>query len=571
MLERLLVESNYPRMKTQFLVEGFTNGFDIGYRGPTNRRDTSRNLPFQEGVGNKTELYKKIMKEVKLGRYAGPFQQIPFRNYIQSPVGLVPKAGNQTRLIFHLSHNFKETCGPSVNACTPREWCKVHYKDIDYAVETSYIWRNLNAINCEGNQVLIYYSKTDLKSAFRILPLMPSCICWLVIKAINPATNQLEYFADKNLPFGSSISCCLFQKFSDALRHIVEFQSGRQQAVTNYLDDFLFVAPTTASCNGLVRQFLNICDDIGVPVATEKTEEATEIITFLGLLLNGRKFLITVPEAKRLKAFNWLQKIKCSKKATIHELEKLTGLLNFLSKAIVPGRTFTRRMYAKYANSDNRDHKLRKFHHVSLDKEFKEDCEIWNKFLTMNDATSISRPFADIMDFDDSTLQIQFHSDATANGKLGFGIIFDQAWTYQNWEKNFVQEYKPNIEFLELYALTMGVFIWSEKLTNRRVILFCDNKGVVGMMNSTVSKCKYCMVLIRMVILRNLNYNFRIFAEHIKGDDNYLSDRLSRMQIEEFKRLAKKDGRIIDDEPTPLNNEIWPLSVLWEEKCLPLK
>ena len=31
------------------------------------------------------------MKEVKEGRYAGPFKDNPYKYYIQSPIGLVPK------------------------------------------------------------------------------------------------------------------------------------------------------------------------------------------------------------------------------------------------------------------------------------------------------------------------------------------------------------------------------------------------------------------------------------------------------------------------------------------------
>ena len=75
------------------------------------------------------------MKEVHLKRVAGPFKEIPFTNFIQSPIGLVPKAGSdQTRLIFHLSYEFKldGEASKSVNACTPRELCSVTYKDIDH-------------------------------------------------------------------------------------------------------------------------------------------------------------------------------------------------------------------------------------------------------------------------------------------------------------------------------------------------------------------------------------------------------------------------------------------------------
>ena len=114
----MLIRSNYDGAETQFLIEGFSRGFDIGYQGPVLRQDVSRNLPFT--VGNKFVLWEKIMKEVQLKRYAGPYDKVPFQNYIQSPIGLVPKAGNKTRLIFHLSYRFPNG-NESVNYWTPHE------------------------------------------------------------------------------------------------------------------------------------------------------------------------------------------------------------------------------------------------------------------------------------------------------------------------------------------------------------------------------------------------------------------------------------------------------------------
>ena len=103
----LLRESGYPDDEVFFLEDGLTNGFDIGYEGPQERCSTADNIPFT--VGNEVELWNKLMKEVKLGRVAGPFEKVPFENYIQSPIGLVPKAGSdQTRLIFHMSYDFKK-------------------------------------------------------------------------------------------------------------------------------------------------------------------------------------------------------------------------------------------------------------------------------------------------------------------------------------------------------------------------------------------------------------------------------------------------------------------------------
>ena len=166
-LEKLLRETNYDEEKTDYLVNGFKNGFDIGYRGPTDRQDTSDNIPLR--VGTKVDFWNKIMKEVRLLRYAGPFEVIPYENYMQSPVGLVPKdQGRQTRLIFHLSYNFKSG-GMSLNHHTPKEWCRVSYNDIDHAMHNCI--ELLKSVNSKVK--IIYFAKTDARSAFRLVPLLP--------------------------------------------------------------------------------------------------------------------------------------------------------------------------------------------------------------------------------------------------------------------------------------------------------------------------------------------------------------------------------------------------------------
>ena len=136
-LEELLTLSNYPDEKKKYLVNGFRHGFDIGYRGPRQRCSVSDNIPIR--IGLKLDMWNKIMKEVKLGRYAGPFDKIPYKYYIQSPIGLVPKdGGKKTHLIFHLSYNFGDAEEDrSLNYHMPDELCSVHYRDLDHAVMTS--------------------------------------------------------------------------------------------------------------------------------------------------------------------------------------------------------------------------------------------------------------------------------------------------------------------------------------------------------------------------------------------------------------------------------------------------
>ena len=82
-------QAGYDQEKINYLYQGFMNRFDIKYAGPQVRRSFSNNIPLK--IGSKTQLWNKLMKEVKLKRVAGPYDDVPFDNFIQSPIGLVPK------------------------------------------------------------------------------------------------------------------------------------------------------------------------------------------------------------------------------------------------------------------------------------------------------------------------------------------------------------------------------------------------------------------------------------------------------------------------------------------------
>ena len=310
------------KQRHNICMKGFSEGFDFGYRGPTNRRNSSENIPLK--LGTKTDLWNKIMKEVEQNRYAGPFSQSPYENYMQSPIGLVPKGSDQTRLIFHLSYDFgKEEAQKSFNYWTDPDLCTVQYKDLEYAVQAC-----LRVLQQYGESQTLFYCKTDLKSAFRLVPGKPRNFRWLLMKAEDPVTGIIMIFIDKNMPFGASASCKIFQDFSDSLTFIIEARTLRTRTVTNYLDDFLFIAITIAAANHLLQRFLDLCDEIGCPYCLEKTEWATVRIIFLGIMLDGYYHILVVPEEKRRKALNILKWVMDRRSITVKTVQKLTGTLS---------------------------------------------------------------------------------------------------------------------------------------------------------------------------------------------------------------------------------------------------
>ena len=250
----------------------------------------------------------------------------------------------------------------------------------------------MNLFLCEDEQgnKYIFLGKSDIKSAFCLLSLDKHSWPWVIMKARNPVTGEWQYFVDKCLPFGASISCSHFQRFSNALKHLLQFRTAMDM-INNYLDDFLFVATTLLLCNYLIQQFLDLCEELRVPVALNKTEWATIGIIFLGLLLDGKSMKLIVPEENRLRAVNMIQLLldRKNSKAMVQELQMLCGYLNFLNKAITPGCAFTQRMYAKYSKTIDFSASglyrqkekvvkvLKPHHHIRLDSEFKMDCEIW--------------------------------------------------------------------------------------------------------------------------------------------------------------------------------------------------
>ena len=379
----------------------------------------------------------------------------------------------------------------------------------------------------------LYHRKSDFSSAFRQLGVLRKHWRYLIMKACHPVTGELFYFMDKCLTFGAAISCALFQRVSNAIAHLVRWRLRQQNQIdkplVSYLDDFLFIHLLKLLCNAQMEVFMQICAEINFLVSLEKIVWGTTRLVFLGLLIDTVHQLVLLPKEKIAHGQQILNDMlnRKSKKTTVHELQKLVGFLNFLGRAIVPGRVFTRRMYS-YTSSPS----LKPHHHIKINNELRGDLLMWQSFL--HHPSVFARPF---LDFDSELTAdvLSMYSDLSKNPRLGFGAICQNSWMYSQWEDiDFMIREDPSIEYLELWAVLAGVITWIHRFQNKRVVLFCDNISVVQMINNTTSSCKNCMVLLRMLVLQGLKTSVRIFARHVTSRDNFYSDALSRLKIKKF-------------------------------------
>ena len=374
-----------------------------------------------------------------------------------------------------------------------------------------------------------------MRSAFRNLGMRKDQFFLLVMKARSPFDRQMYYFVDKRLPFGASISCAHFQNFSDAIAHIMKVRTRRN--LVNYLDNFLFAAFLKAMCDKQIRQFLDLCAEINFPVSLEKTHWGGPVMVFLGLLIDAVRRVVCVPPEKIEKALESIQFMMNSRnyKVTFKQVQQLCGLLNFIGRAIVPGRTFTRRLYI-ITGSRHGAKKLLPHHHIRLTKENRLDLELWMHFL--RHPSAYCRPFMDFLK-EWSADEISFYTHSSRNKLLGCGGICGSNWFYTQWDKQFIEQAEPSIAYLELYALTAGFLLYGHQFANQRIKVHCDNQSVVDMVNISSSSCKNCMVLIRIIVLHSMINNVRIKAVYVRSKQNGIADALSRLQMTSFRELTK--------------------------------
>ena len=237
--------------------------------------------------------------------------------------------------------------------------------------------------------------------------------------------------------------------------------------------------------------FLEVCRIINFPVNLEKTFLPATCMTFLGFLIDTIRQIMCIPMEKIAKGKNMISYVLNHKKITVLELQQLCGFLNFLSRCILPGRAFSKRLYAHQKPG------MKQHHHLRVTPEMRMDLNIWDKFLKHQ--SIYCRPF---MDYTLVKAQdIDFYTDASKNPFLGFCGRFGEQFMMQQWNTDFIIKYDPSITYLELYTVTAAVLAWGDRLANRRVSIFCDNTNSCGMINFMTANCRNCMVLVRILVL----------------------------------------------------------------------
>ena len=469
----------YLQEKIDFLISGYQEGFKLGSEG-THCQQTSPNL--KSAFDHADFVTNKISEELTKGRIGGPFETMPFSCFKLSPLGVVPKKNpGEFRMIHHLS--YPRNSGQSVNENIAEEFISVSYAGIQDAIS------QIKALgkNC-------FMAKTDVRSAFRIMPIHPNDYHLLGFSW------KGFYYYDKCVPFGASSSCRLFEATSTALEWIAIHKLGCA-AVVHILDDFLLINSTEEDCTRDLNAFLFMCSDIGIPMALDKTFPASTSMTFVGISLCTIRLEASLPLDKLNKCKQLLHSFATRHSCTLRELQSLIGYLNFCCSIITCGKAFLRRLINLTIGIQKH------FHHIRLNSEAKADIALWISFLDRYNGKSmfLSERFL-------SSNTLSLYTDSAQS--LGYGGIYGSRWFYGMFPTPW-QSF--NITLLDLYPIVLAVNIWGPLWKNHCILFFTDNEALTAIINKQSSTDNNIMKLLRCLVLACLQYKVLFQAKHIQG------------------------------------------------------
>ena len=223
-------------------------------------------------------------------------------------------------------------------------------------------------------------AKTDIKAAYRLVPVAPQDRIFLSMKF-----NELVY-VDGALPFGLRSAPKLFNGLADALEWCIHKQGV--DFIHHYLNDFVVAGPPDSEiCLKHLHMLERECRIFGVPLAPEKREGPSSTITFLGITINTYKSELRLPANKLERLLQmtseWLTSCSCTRR----ELELLIGVLQHACKVIRPGWTFLRLAIALLCVAKQPRH------HIRINKEFCSDLMWWSVFgFHWNGAALLTKP-----------------------------------------------------------------------------------------------------------------------------------------------------------------------------------
>ena len=485
--ERALQAHPSPQF-VQHILTGIREGFRIGLDNPPPCASSARNAPSAKENSAVIDAY--LSEQIAKGYIAGPFSPGACSAVVTSSMAVIPKkTPGKWRVIVDLSRPE----GRSVNDHLRRESTHIAYSSVDDAAHLMHFL---------GRGALM--AKLDIREAYRIVPIHPCDRRFLGV------TWRDNVYVDCQLPFGLASAPAIFSAIGEALEWILRQRGVR--GIIHYIDDFLLLgSPASPECLQALHTTLSTCQELGIPIAEEKTEGPSTTMTFLGIYLDSQAMCTALPADKLLHLRSMIDALQQAKTVRdVHQLDSLVGHLVHASTVCPLGKAFLNNLFAVKATLQ--PNQIRR-----LNLAARADLAWWKTFLAEWSGTSVQQ------------LLLLRHPDhllfCDASGSWGCAAWAFPHWCQVPWE---AQDIQLPIAVKELFPVVVATGLWGQFWSGCLVLCHSDNSAVVAQVNSLHARHPTAAFLLQCLALFQALYDCRIRAVHVPGHSNGCADLLSR-------------------------------------------
>lgn len=469
-------------------------GWPIGYNSSCFPQTSQRNHPSATAYPDHVATY--ISKELEYGALRGPFTTPPFPMFQTSPLMTCEKRDSDSRRVI-MDLSFPH--GYSVNDGIPKDSYLGEPMALTYAKVD-----DLVQLVLRKQHPLIW--KLDLKRAFRQIPCDPLDYPLLGIFW------DSQFYFDTAIPFGIRTGSFFCQRMTNALAHMMH---SRGHQLVNYIDDLASGGEPDEAWAGF-NDLQALIPELGLSVADDKTCPPSERMVFLGIEFNLKDRLLQIPLKKLGEIWSLLLTWKQRRRASKRQLQSLLGKLHFISQCVKPARLFLARMLDQLRSCPEHGY-------TDLTDDFMRDVSWFLCFLPQYNGISLMCH----TDMNVSGQQIFIDSCLT-----GCGAINEDEF-YHTVFPDFVLDRSHTIAHLEFLNLVIASKLWAPAWRGLRVIFRCDNAACCSVLNTGRGKDPFLLQCAREVWLLSARHDCIITAQHVPGDNNVLSDALSRWHLDQ--------------------------------------
>ncbi|XP_051175652.1 uncharacterized protein LOC127290874 [Leptopilina boulardi] len=320
-----------------------------------------------------------------------------------------------------------------------------------------------------------HFKLEDMKTALRLLnrdyhmAVMDLTDAYLMVPVTEEHRKFLRFifrgetFEFQCLPFGLCTAPFVFTKL---LKPVIQKLRSQGIIMVVYLDDILIIARSKDECYRHISVTRQLLESLGFIISEKKSQlEPSQRCTFLGFILDSRKFRLELTENKRISIFQHVSKFLNNPNCKIEELAQLIGSLVAACPAVKYGWLYTKRLerekFLSLAKSNNNYRA-----NITLSNIVKSDLEWW-----LRKSSESHNPIR----------ELRFKREVFTDASLsGWGAFCEGEKAHGLWND---QERKLHINSLELLAAFMGLKCFVETDRSCEILLRMDNKTSIAYVN----------------------------------------------------------------------------------------